>query len=57
MLPHIERCLTVYFLVPTAITLSHLTERDTAEFAYVRSMEELGVIFAGVVAAAWLTPI
>ena len=45
------------FLVPTAITLSQLTdERDTAKFACVRSMEELDVIFAGVVAAAWSTP-
>ena len=26
------------------------------KFACVRSMQEMGVIFAGVVAAAWLTP-
>ena len=31
-------------------------ERDTAKFACVRSMEELDVISAGVVAAAWSTP-
>ena len=37
----------------TALTGAAATQ---PKMAYVSSMEELGVIFAGVVAAAWLTP-
>jgi hypothetical protein len=36
--------------------LPAVTILSQPKFACVRSMEELGVIFADVVAAAWLTP-